>query len=215
MSSAKLTGPQVKHCQRITIPSTIPPPPPSTSDKPITIDDIPVSTVTLKSDPPPSLLTRKCPARGKCSPFFNGVYGRLLFSLMPAYHYSAIPQGKSILFHYFRKAFPHEVVEGSSYILVDINDNLWVAPEVFLKWRQAIEAGNMKELDLNIYQLCILHIGTEYCLYYLLWKDSFKNVYHPAPPPYSPLSVGDDEEEEEAFLADEDEDDPDFLPNKK
>ena len=131
------------------------------------------------------------------------------------FHYSAIPQGKSILFHFFRKAFPHEIQEGSSYILVDINDNLWVALEVFLKWRQAVEAGVMKELNLAEYWLCISHIGSKYCLYYSLHRDSFKNVHHPAPPPYSSLPVGkDEEEEEEPFPADEDEGDPDFLPDK-
>ena len=65
MSSAKSTGPQVKHCPRIAIPSTIPPPPATKANKPITIDDIPTSTVTLKSDPPPcsspSLPSRKRP----------------------------------------------------------------------------------------------------------------------------------------------------------
>ena len=120
-------------------------------------------------------------------------------------------QGKSILFHYFRKEFPHEIQEGSSYILVDINDNLWVALEVFLKWQQAVEAGSMKELNLSNYWLCISHISSEYRLYYSLWRDSFKAVHHPALPPYKPLSLANSKEE--AFPADDD-DDPDFFPNK-
>ena len=211
MSSANSTGPRVKHVPRITVPSIIPPPPASSSDKPITIDDIPTSIVTLKLVPP--LPSRKR-ARSRQSPFYDGVYRRLLFSLTPVFHYSAIPQGKSILFHYFRKAFPHEIQEGSSFILVDINDNLWVAPEVFLKWRQVVEVGSMKELNLSEYCLCISHIGSEYRLYYSLRRDSYKNVKHPAPLPFAPLPV-DDNEEEEAFPPDNKESDPDFQPNKK
>ena len=43
---------------------------------------------------------------------------------------------------------------------------------------------------------------------------------HPVPPPYSPLPKAtdnddDDEDNEEAFPADEDESNPDFLPSKK
>ena len=196
------------------MPYTIPPPHATNVDKPITINDIPTTTVTVKSDPPPcsSTPSRKH-ARGKQSPFFDVVYGRLLFSLTPVFHYSAIPQGKSILFNYFRKAFPHEIQEGSSYILVDINDNLWIAPEVFLKWQQAVEAGSMKELNLSDYWLCISHIGSEYRLYYSLQRESYKAVQHPTPPPYSPLPVAvaeNEEEEEEAFPADDD--DSDYQP---
>ena len=218
MSSGKLTGPHVKHMPRIAVPSVIPPPLDTKQDKPITIGNIPTTTVTLKSDPPcsssPSIPSRKH-ALGKQSPFYDGVYRRLLFSLTPVFHYSAIPQGKSILFHYFRKAFPHEIQEGSSFILVDINDNLWVAPEVFLKWQQAVEAGSMKELNLAEYQLCISHIGSEYRLYYSLQRDSYKSVKHPAPLPYAPLpTAAEEDEEEEAFPVDNDENDPDFKPDK-
>ena len=41
---------------------------------------------------------------------------------------------------------------------------------------------------------------------------------HPLPPPYSPLpkaSGYEEDEEEEAFPTDDDESDPDFLPDKK
>ena len=53
-SSSKRIGPQVKHCQWISLPNTIThaPPPPYT-DLPPSIDIIPTSTVTLKSDPLP------------------------------------------------------------------------------------------------------------------------------------------------------------------
>lgn len=138
------------------------------------------------------------------------------------HHYSTIPQGKSILFNYFRKALPHEVAEGSSYVLVDIYDNLWSAPEVFLKWCQAVDSGMMKEPEKSTYHFCITHVGDEYRLYYSLKRDSLQVVHHPVPPPYSPFPKAgsnedsEEEEEEDPFPADEEDEcekkDPDFIP---
>ena len=140
MSSRKTTGPRIKHCQHIALPSTImqAPPPPCT-DLPPSINDIPTTTVTLKMTPLPPPPHSAPPPKKKHSsgshlPFFDGVYGRPLFSLTPVNHFSAIPEGKSIIFNYYRKALPHEVSEGSSYILINIFENLWMALEVFLKW---------------------------------------------------------------------------------
>ena len=106
------------------------------------------------------------------------------------------------------------------YILVDIYENLWVAPEVFLKWRQAIDAGALKEPEKSVLRFCLTRIGDEFHLYCSPWKDSLQSVQHPVPPPYSPLPKAngddndDDKEEEEAFPADNDESNPDFFPNK-
>ena len=221
----KRTGPQVKHCPQIALPAvmTQAPPPPHT-DLPAIIDDIPTTTVMLKTaplpPPPCSALPKKKRTPGKQSPFFPGVYGRPLFTLTPVNHYSAILNGKSIIFNYFRKALPHEVAEGSSYILVDIYENLWVAPEVFLKWREAVDTGAMKDPEKSVYRFSITHIGNEYCLYWLLKKDSIQAVHHPAPPPYSALPKGDeldddDDDDKEAFPTDNNESDSDFEPNKK
>ena len=112
------------------------------------------------------------------------------------------------------------MAEGSSYILVDIYENLWTAPEVFLKWRQVVDSRAMKEPEKAAYSYSITHIGDEYQLYWSLKKDSIQAVHHPAPPPYSPLPKAskdddDDDSEEEAFPADEEESDPDFMPDKK
>ena len=141
------SGPRVKHCSRVSLPNTITqaPPPPRT-DMPPSINDIPTSTVTLKSAPLPPPPPRDAPAKKKRvpnnpSPFFDGVYGRPLFSLAPVRHYSSIPDGKSIIFNFYRKALPHEMKEGSTYILIDVYENLWLAPEVFLKWREAVDSG--------------------------------------------------------------------------
>ena len=115
---------------------------------------------------------------------------------------------------------PHEIAEGSSYILIDIYENLWAAPEVFLKWREAIDTGTMKELEKSAFRYCLTRINDEYRLYCSLRRDSLQSVKHPLPPPYSPLPKAsgnnDDDEEEEAFSADDndDESDPDFLPKK-
>ena len=78
-SSSKRTGPQVKHCQRISLPNTITQaPPPPRSDLPPSIDSIPTSTVTLKSVPLPPPLCGAPPKKkrttNKLSPFFEGVY---------------------------------------------------------------------------------------------------------------------------------------------
>ena len=110
--------------------------------------------------------------------------------------------------------------EGSSYILVDIFENLWTAPEVFLKWRQAVDTSAMKDPEKSAYRYSIMQIRDKYQLYWSLKKDSIQAVCHPAPPPYSPLpkaSELDDDNEEEAFPADDDdkESNPDFLPDKK
>ena len=218
------SGPRVKHSPRVSLPNIISqaPPPPRT-DMPPSIDSIPTSTVTLKSDPLPPPPQRGAPPKkkrstDKPSPFFDGVYGRPLFSLAPVHHFSSIPKGKSIIFNYFRKAMPHEIAEGSSYILIDIYENLWAAPEVFLKWREAINTGAMNEPEKSAFRYCITHIGDEYRLYCSPRKDSLQSVKHPLPPPYSPFprAKGIHEEEEEAFSADDsdDESDPDFIPKK-
>ena len=97
MSSSKRTGPQVKHCQRIALPNSMmqAPPPPHT-DLPPSIDNIPMSTVTLKTaplpPPPHSTPPKKKQSTDKQSPFFDGVYRHILYSLTPINHYSAIPK---------------------------------------------------------------------------------------------------------------------------
>ena len=107
------------------------------------------------------------------------------------------------------------------YVLIDIYENLWVAPEVFLKWQQAVNAGTLKEPKKSMLQYCIMHVGDEFCLYCSPQKDSLQSVKHPLPPPYTPLPKAgsndeDNDKEEEAFPADDDkESDLDFLPNKK
>ena len=101
-------------------------------------------------------------------------------------------------------------MEGSSFILVDIFDNLWVAPEVFLKWQKAVDRGSVNDVDLGVYHLCISHIGSEFCIYYSLWREAYKAVHHPAPPPFSPLPAS-FSKEDEAFPPDED---PNFSPTK-
>ena len=225
-SSSKSTSPCFKHCLRVALPNaTTQAPPPLHTDLPPSIDDIPTTTITLKPAllPPPP---HGAPPKKKCSsdkhsPFFPGVYGRPLFTLTPVNHFSAIPDSKSIIFNYFRKALPHEVAEGSSYILVDIYENLWVAPEVFLKWQEVVDTGAMKEPEKSVYHYSITQIRDEYRLYWSLKKDSIQSVRHPTPPPYSALPKADeldDNNEEEAFPVDNDdnnESDPDFIPNKK
>ena len=173
MSSPKPTGPHVKHCVRVALPNAITQaPPPLHTDIPATIDSIPTSTVTLKTaplpPPPHGAPTKKKCSPGNQSPFFPGVYGRPLFMLTPVNHYSAIPNGKSIIFNHFRKALPHEVTEGSSYIIVDIFENLWTVPEVFLKWRQAVDSGTMKEPEKAVFCYSIAQVGDKFCLYYSL-----------------------------------------------
>ena len=181
--SSKCTGPQIKHCMQIVLPSAMmQAPPPPRSNLPTTIDAIPTSIVTLKTDslPPPPHGTplKKKRSPGKQTPFFDGIYRHPLFSLTPVNHYSAIPKGKSIIFNYYRKVLPHEVSEGSSYILIDIYKNLWVTPEVFLKWQQAIDSGALKEPEKSTLHFCLMHIGDEYHLYSLLCRDSLQVVKH-------------------------------------
>ena len=206
-------------------------PPPPHTDLPPSINNIPTSMVMMKlatlPPPPCGAPLKKKHSPGKQTPFFDGIYGHPLFSLTPVNHFSVIPQGKSIIFNYYRKALPHEAVEGSSYILVDIFKNLWSAPEVFLKWRQAVDSGVLKEPEKSTLRFCITHIGDEYWLYSSLCRDSLQVIKHPLPSPYSPLPKADkdeddnddDKEEEEAFPTDDDKDDnesdPDFIPNKK
>ena len=243
MSSSNHSGPRVKHCPRISLPNaaTQAPPPPR-SDLPVTIDDIPMSTVTLKSDSLPSIddiptstvtlkssplpppPPRVAPPKKKRvpnhpSPFFDGVYGRPLFSLAPVRHFSAIPDGKSIIFHFFRKALPHELAEcGSPYILIDVYENLWVAPEVFLKWREAVDSRAAKDIEKSAVRLCLTRISDEFRLYSSPQKDSLQSVKHPVPPPFSHLPMASDnkdDDEDEAFPAGDEESDPDFLPDKK
>ena len=227
-SSGKRTSPQVKHCPRISLPSAITQaPPPPHNDLPLSINDIPSTTVVLKSaalpPPPCGAPLKKKHVPGKKTPFFDGVYGHPMFSLTPVNHFSAIPEGKSIIFNYYRKALLHEAAEGSSYILVDIYKNLWAVPKVFLKWRQAVDAGVLKEPEKSTLCFCLTHIGDEYQLYSSLHRDSLQVVKHPLPPPFSPLPKADElndndnDKEEEAFPADDNanESDLDFLQNKK
>ena len=113
-SPSKCSGLQIKHCQRISLPNVITQaPPPLCTDLPTSIDDIPMSTVMLKTaplpPPPCGVPPKKKKSPGKQSPFFPGVYRRPLFTLTPVNHYSSIPDGKSIIFNYFRKVLPHEV----------------------------------------------------------------------------------------------------------
>ena len=225
-SPTKSTGPHVKHCARVTLPNAITQaPPPPCSDMPPSIDSIPTSTVTLKTaplpPPPCGAPPKKKQSHGNHSPFFPGVYSHPLFSLTPVKHFSSILNVKSIIFNYYRKALPHELAEGSTFILVNIFENLWTMPEVFLKWREAVKSGTLKEPEKAVYHYSITRIGDEFCLYYSLKKDSIASVRHPAPPPYSPLPKADeldekdDDSEEEGFPADNSESDPDFEPDKK
>ena len=91
---------------------------------------------------------------------------------------------------------------------------------MFLKWREAIDTGAMKEPEKSAFRYCLTRINDEFHLYCSLRRDSLQSVKHPLPPPYSPLPKAsgnnDDDEEEEAFSADDndDESDPDFLPKK-
>ena len=98
-SSSKRTGPQIKHCLCISLPNAITqPPPPLRTDAPQSIDDIPTSTVTLKTaplpPPPCGAPPKKKHTPAKHSPLFPGIYGRPLFTLTPVNHYSSIPDGK-------------------------------------------------------------------------------------------------------------------------
>ena len=93
-------------------------------------------------------------------------------------------------------------------------------PEVFLKWQQVVDSGAMKEPEKSTLHFSITCIGDEYRLYCSPQKDSLRSVKHPLPPPYSPLpkasdNEDEDKEEEEAFPVDEEESDPDFVPDKK
>ena len=139
----------------------------------------------------------------------------VLFSITLVHHYSAIPQGKSIIFNYFQKALPHKVMEGSSYVLMDIYENLWTTPEVFLKWRQAVNSRAMKKHEKSTYQYSITHIGDKYWLYYHLGRHT-SCCASSCSPSFSPLPKGCDEEED-PFPADEEnkweKKDPDFIPN--
>ena len=112
-------------------------------------------------------------------------------------------------------------MEGSSYVLVDIYENLWSAPEVFLKWREAVDSGAMKDPEKSACHYSITHIRDEFQLYCFPKKDTFQAVKHPAPAPYSPLPKAseadndDGNDEEEAFPADGDKSNSDFKPDKK
>ena len=65
MSSRKYTGPQVKHCTRITLPnSMMQAPPPLHTDLPPLINNIPMSTVMLKTDPLPQPPCAPPPKKG-------------------------------------------------------------------------------------------------------------------------------------------------------
>ena len=98
-------------------------------------------------------------------PFISSVVGKLYFSLTPVHHYFSIPHGKSIIISNFRKALPHEKVESGSYVLTNAFDGLWLAPEVFDKWREAVESRTVPELDLTTNRLSLAHIGLEFSLY--------------------------------------------------
>ena len=184
---------------------TIPPPPLNRDcnqdEKPFVslINKIPTSKVTKKKVPAKSSAVPRKKVQ-PTSPFLDSIVRKLYFSLTPIHSFVDIPSGKSIIIHSFRKSLPHERVNGA-YILIDAFDNLWSAPEVFLKWRENVDGGAMKELDLNTYWLSIGRNGEEFHLYTSLWRDSYKAVQHPAPPHVTFTS-----NEEEAFPPDSDED---------
>ena len=185
---------------------TIPPPPLNRDcnqdEKPFVslIDKIPTSIVVKKKKTPANSSAVPQKKVQPSSPFLDGVVGKLYFSLAPVHSFVDIPTGKSLIIHSFRKALLHERMHGA-YILVDAFENLWSAPEVFLKWRENVDAGAMKELDLNTYQLSLGRNGEELHLYTSLWCDSYKAVQHPAPPPITFTS-----NEEEAFPPDSNKD---------
>ena len=180
---------------------TIPPPPPLNALPPI------ASPLPKKK----SLLSH---------PFINRVVGKLYFSLTPVYHYFSIPIGKSIIITNFQKALPHEKAETGTYVLTDTLEGLWIAPDVFDKWHNAVEEGTIPELDMNTNRLSLAHIGSEFQLYVSLKRNSYKDLTQPAPAPYVPLCAAvsneEEEEEEEVFPAVSKDEckkkDPDFFP---
>ena len=195
--------PKTKVCPRSAVqPAITIPPPPLLSASPS------VSSPLVTKKPAPSHL------------FINRVVGKLYFSLTPVHHYFSIPHGKSIIICNFRKALPHEKVESSSYVLMDTFDGLWLAPEVFDKWRKAVKSHAVPELDLTTNRLLLACIGSEFRLYVSLKRNSYKDLTRPAPAPYTPLCVAvsnKEEEEEEAFPNANSEDerekkDPNYSP---
>lgn len=143
----------------------------------------PTSTVTLKKKL--STPRKKVAPASSSNPFLNGILGKLYFSLAQIHSYVDIPEGKSIIISHFRKSLPHKRVEVGSYILEDTFNNLWSAPEVFLKWHKDIDTSAIKELDINTYWISLAWVDNEYCLYTSLQRDSYKTVLHPAVLPTS------------------------------
>ena len=107
-------------------------------------------------------------------PFVKGQVGHVFFSLGKVCSYTDIPSGCSLIVNKFQKPFPFECM-ASKYILLDPFENKWSSPETFNKWRKAVEAGAMNELNLSKSRLAVVRYGNEFKLCSSLCKTSWKD----------------------------------------
>ena len=214
--------PKVKHCHQIAIPPSAKgaarcssgsedemlgasAPPPASSSPPQLID-IPTSIVIKKSVASTPTPIAPLPQKKLMlpSPCIKGQVGHVFFSLDVPRSYTEILPGHTVIISKFRKTYLFEVVN-SKYILIDPLDNKWTASEVFNKWREVVEHGDLHDLDLKQYHLGLVRYGREYKLTSSLHKTSYKDEIFPIHTKDFPLADEDAREQK----------DPDFIPDKE
>ena len=226
------TGPQVKHCACIALPlsnekeedSELFPchPPPPVTNKSVPsgpspspcglIQDIPSSGTCLK----PEFISLLEPPKKKVNnnihpPFIKGQLGTIIF--LPGFirNCQEIPIGASLIIHNFRKPYKFEHAK-TRYVLIDAYGTKWTSPETFNLWRECVESGEEKEFDQRINRLSIVRLPSCFVITSSICKNKISEQIHPIQMPGGTQA---DPEEMEAFPADNNESDPDFMPDKK
>ena len=153
MSSMKSTSPHFKHCQRITVPSTIPPPPACTDILP-SFDNIPTTSPTLRCPP----IKKTCQSNA----IIKGQVGTKFFSLEQPHHYSELPDGCSLIISCCQKPLPHENVN-TKFVLLDTFSMKWSAPKIVDVWQEQVEAGTIED-ELKTHQVTLICSGSDFYL---------------------------------------------------
>ena len=180
-------------------------PPPTSSSPPQLINIL--TSIVIKKTTPSALSPLTPPPQKKVTlpgPCIKGQVGHVFFSLDVPCSYTEIPPGHTVIIVKFQKTFNFETVN-SKYILIDPLDNKWTAPEVFNKWREVVDHGDLHELDLKQYQLRLVRYGHEYKLTSSLRKTLYKDEIFPIHAKDYPLADEDAREQK----------DPDFEPDEE
>ena len=175
------------------------------------IQDIPSSGACLKPEfvsllEPPTK-KKKIETHGA---LIKGQFGSIFFAPGFVRKCEEVPVGYSLIIHTFRKPFSFEHAK-TKYVLVDPFGEKWTSPETFNLWRECMEKGEAKEIDIKLYHLLLVHLPKYFTLSTLLHKNKYSEQIHTIHMP------GSGDEEIEAFPADDEDDknDSDFEPDKK